>query len=62
MRGDSGYSQLFNTIDTSEEGSWKYWLVTNEPRSFSIPHLLHLHGHDLFVIGNGSGLYDEITA
>jgi FtsP/CotA-like multicopper oxidase with cupredoxin domain len=62
MRGDTNYPKLFNTIDASSEGSWNYWLIVNDPTAFPIPHPIHLHGHDFFVIGNGAGLFDEATA
>ncbi|KAF2173541.1 multicopper oxidase [Zasmidium cellare ATCC 36951] len=65
IRGDSNYPELFNTIEAARQGQWNYWLIVNDPRQslpFAIPHPVHLHGHDFFIIGSGSGPFDEATA
>ncbi|KAK2614816.1 hypothetical protein N8I77_001615 [Diaporthe amygdali] len=31
---------------------WVYWLIENDPEgAFSLPHPIHLHGHDFLVVG-----------
>ncbi|KAI9727714.1 MAG: hypothetical protein M1828_005942 [Chrysothrix sp. TS-e1954] len=62
MRGDTHLPKLFNTVDASKEGAWNYWLIVNDPTAFPIPHPIHLHGHDFFVIGSDVGPYNEATA
>ncbi|KAK4145141.1 laccase [Dichotomopilus funicola] len=37
-------------IDTADQ--WTYWLIENDPNGpFSLPHPMHLHGHDFLVLG-----------
>jgi len=40
-------------------GEWVY-LIVETP--IPLPHPIHLHGHDFFVLGSGPGTYNESTA
>lgn len=62
MEGNTSYPEAYNVINTNSEGSWNYWLITSDPNTFGLDHPIHLHGHDFFVIGQGSGTYDESSA
>jgi hypothetical protein len=62
MEGNTSYPETYNVINTNGEGSWNYWLITSDPNTFGLDHPIHLHGHDFFVIGQGTGTYDESTA
>lgn len=62
MRGDRHLPKLFNTVDASKEGAWNYWLIVNDPTASPIPHPIHLHRYDFFVIGSDIGSYNETTA
>lgn len=62
MSGNTSYPELYNVVDTNSEGSWNYWLIYSDPSVFGLPHPIHLHGHDFFVIGSGPGTFDESTA
>lgn len=62
MEGNTSYPETYNVINTNGEGSWNYWLITSDPNTFGLDHPIHLHGHDFFVVGQGTGTYDESTA
>lgn len=62
MEGNTSYPDYYNVINTNSEGSWNYWLITSDPNTFGLDHPIHLHGHDFFVIGQGSGTYQESSA
>jgi FtsP/CotA-like multicopper oxidase with cupredoxin domain len=62
MEGNTSYPATYNVINTNNEGSWNYWLITSDPNTFGLDHPIHLHGHDFFVIGQGSGTYQESSA
>jgi len=58
--------QLFNNATTfqtssnvlvlSDVNKWAYLIIES---ALPIPHPIHLHGHDFFVIGRGTGSYDS---
>jgi len=60
--GNTSYPELYNVVPTSSEGSWNYWLIYSDPTVFGLPHPIHLHGHDFFVIGSGSGTFNQASA
>jgi hypothetical protein len=38
---------------------WTFWIVQETPGSpVPIPHPIHLHGHDFYVLGQGAGTFD----
>ncbi|KAL1644911.1 hypothetical protein SLS58_003982 [Diplodia intermedia] len=41
-------------IKTPNEGDWIYVVAESEIR---LPHPIHLHGHDFFILGTGAGRY-----
>jgi FtsP/CotA-like multicopper oxidase with cupredoxin domain len=44
-----------NLIELKNRGDWFYLLITET--GLPVPHPIHLHGHDFFVIGSGSDTY-----
>src|ERR1700753_2380664 len=41
---------------------WLYWIiqeVRGTPITISIPHPIHLHGHDFYVLGQGDGQFSD---
>lgn len=62
MEGNSSYPSNLNVIPTTNEGDWNYWLIETVQGLPPIPHPIHLHGHDFFVLGSGSGTYDPSSA
>jgi FtsP/CotA-like multicopper oxidase with cupredoxin domain len=43
-------------IDTADE--WQYVAIST---SNTVPHPIHLHGHDFYILAQGSGTYDSST-
>ena len=39
--------ELNSTADTT----WTYWIIQQAPASPPVPHPIHLHGHDFYVLG-----------
>ncbi|KAK3669926.1 laccase, multicopper oxidase, benzenediol:oxygen oxidorectuctase [Recurvomyces mirabilis] len=62
MYKNTSYPAAFNAIPTVNEGAWNYVLVQQGQRVPPVPHPFHLHGHDFFVLGQGSGTFDQSTA
>lgn len=48
-----------NVFHLPEANKWVYWIVETD---LGVPHPMHLHGHDFWILGSGSGSYDESTA
>ncbi|KAH7135742.1 putative multicopper oxidase, type 1 [Dendryphion nanum] len=53
------YPRVFNLIEIPNENVWTFWIIqeTNGTR-VPIPHPIHLHGHDFYVLGQGVGQFD----
>lgn len=44
------------------DSQWTYWVIQVLSDAPPVPHPIHLHGHDFFVLGSGSGTLDLSTA
>ncbi|KAK6438685.1 laccase, multicopper oxidase, benzenediol:oxygen oxidorectuctase [Oleoguttula sp. CCFEE 5521] len=62
MDKNTNYPTDLNVWPSSAEGSWNYWLIQMAPNMPPVPHPIHLHGHDYFVIGYGNGQFNQSTA
>ncbi|KAL6703270.1 laccase, multicopper oxidase, benzenediol:oxygen oxidorectuctase [Coniothyrium glycines] len=40
---------------------WYLWWVQSTDTSVLLPHPLHLHGHDFYIVGRGAGTWDGST-
>ncbi|KAK4496969.1 hypothetical protein PRZ48_011418 [Zasmidium cellare] len=51
---------LYNVLNSAPSGAWNYWLIQQPLNSSitAIPHPIHLHGHDFFVLGQGNTTWD----
>jgi len=47
------------TINLPELGAWVYFVIESP---IPVPHPIHLHGHDFFVLASGIGSYDDSVA
>ncbi|KAF2494641.1 hypothetical protein BU16DRAFT_573046 [Lophium mytilinum] len=43
-------------LDVPNEGEWVYIIIES---GVALPHPIHLHGHDFFVLAEGNGTYDD---
>ncbi|KAH6637198.1 laccase [Chaetomium tenue] len=52
MTQNTSYPTSDNIVQVDGANQWTYWLVENDPDGpFSLPHPMHLHGHDFLVLG-----------
>ncbi|KAK3306164.1 laccase-1 [Chaetomium strumarium] len=52
ITGNTSYPSSNNLVQVDEKDAWTYWLIENDPDGgFSLPHPMHLHGHDFLVLG-----------
>jgi len=59
MNGNTNYTARMNVYDAASEGNWNYWVVQMGADAPPVPHPIHLHGHDFFVLGQGSGTFSS---
>jgi FtsP/CotA-like multicopper oxidase with cupredoxin domain len=58
---NANYPARANVQNVSNTG-WTYWVVQQDPNILAkIPHPIHLHGHDYWVIAQGTGNYTTAT-
>jgi hypothetical protein len=58
LDGSSSFPNDFNVMPTVSEGGWNFWLIQQSSSAPPIPHQIHLHGHDFFVLGQTTGTCD----
>ncbi|KAM7219662.1 laccase [Rhypophila decipiens] len=52
IQGNTSYPPADNLIHINQTNQWVYWLIENDPDGFfSLPHPIHLHGHDFLIVG-----------
>ncbi|KAI4726713.1 hypothetical protein E4T49_05551 [Aureobasidium sp. EXF-10728] len=62
QEGNTSYPDPYAVIEIPTEGTWTYWLVQMGQQNPPLPHPIHLHGHDFFVLGSGPGVFNSSTA
>ncbi|KAH0309446.1 putative multicopper oxidase, type 1, partial [Aureobasidium melanogenum] len=62
FEGNTSYPDPYAVIEVPTEGQWTYWLIQMGQQNPPLPHPIHLHGHDFFVLGSGAGVFDSSTA
>ncbi|KAI5251392.1 hypothetical protein E4T42_04329 [Aureobasidium subglaciale] len=62
FEGNTSYPDPYAVIEIPNEGQWTYWLIQMGQQNPPLPHPIHLHGHDFFVLGSGAGVFDSSTA
>lgn len=55
----SSSSSTNNLIELPNKGEWVYLLISES--GLPVAHPIHLHGHDFYVLGAGTGTYDSST-
>ncbi|KAF2269117.1 laccase precursor [Lojkania enalia] len=55
--GNTSYPQSYNLIEVSPSASWTYWVIQQAAGAPPIAHPIHLHGHDMYVLGTGTGTF-----
>ena len=60
--GNTNYPDDANVITLPDSGVWTYWViqeVAGDPFNVAVPHPIHLHGHDFYVLGAGTDTWTE---
>ncbi|KAK0940342.1 laccase, multicopper oxidase, benzenediol:oxygen oxidorectuctase [Friedmanniomyces endolithicus] len=63
--GNTSYPADLNLIQLPTEGRWTYWViqeVAGNPYNVAVPHPIHLHGHDFYVLGTGTTTWTAAAA
>ncbi|KZL86009.1 multicopper oxidase [Colletotrichum incanum] len=56
INGTTSWETDDAVIELSEANQWVYFVVQT---TLAVPHPIHLHGHDFFVLAQGSGTYSS---
>lgn len=57
-KGNSNYPKNYNLVKISDTAAWTYWVIQQAVGAPGLPHPIHLHGHDMYVLGTGAGQFD----
>lgn len=59
-RGHHSWASSSGVVELPHKNRWTYVVINTE---LSVPHPIHLHGHDFVVMAQGSGTHDgEVTS
>ncbi|KAH6871203.1 Cupredoxin [Thelonectria olida] len=56
VNGTTEYDTQDAVIELSEASQWVYFVVQT---TLAVPHPIHLHGHDFFILAQGTGTYSS---
>ncbi|KAK2625165.1 hypothetical protein QTJ16_005534 [Diplocarpon rosae] len=56
---ETNWTTSSHVIELPTDSQWVYFIIETTQ---AVPHPIHLHGHDFFVIAQGNGTYDSTTA
>jgi FtsP/CotA-like multicopper oxidase with cupredoxin domain len=59
LNGNATYATSNAVIELPNAGEWVYIVIET---TLGVPHPIHLHGHDFFVLAQGSGTYSSDVA
>ena len=60
LAGGTDFGNNSNVKEMTNNGWYLWWIQSTA--SIALPHPMHLHGHDFYVVGRGSGTWDGSTA
>jgi FtsP/CotA-like multicopper oxidase with cupredoxin domain len=56
--GNTTYDASEHVVQIPTANEWTYFIIST---TATVPHPIHLHGHDFFVLAQGTGTYDSST-
>ncbi|KIY00524.1 uncharacterized protein Z520_04209 [Fonsecaea multimorphosa CBS 102226] len=60
LSDNTSYPASMNLIALPDANAWSYWVIQAVPTiAPPLPHPIHLHGHDFYVLGAGSGIFNN---
>ncbi|KAF2864483.1 carbohydrate-binding module family 20 [Piedraia hortae CBS 480.64] len=63
--GDTNFGKTANLVNLPDAGVWTYWVIqeiAGNPYELFLPHPIHLHGHDFYVLGAGNTAWTADSA
>ncbi|KAF2131518.1 multicopper oxidase [Dothidotthia symphoricarpi CBS 119687] len=60
LAGSTNFGNNSNVHEMPSSGWYLWWIQSTA--SIALPHPIHLHGHDFYIVGSGSGTWDGTTA
>ncbi|KAF2472226.1 uncharacterized protein BDR25DRAFT_284795 [Lindgomyces ingoldianus] len=60
LNAGNDFGNNSNVHEMTTSGSWYLWWVQTTT-FIALPHPIHLHGHDFYIVGKGSGTWDGST-
>ena len=62
LSGNTSYAPNYNLIPLPKANAWSFWVIQAVPTiAPAIAHPIHLHGHDFYVLGAGTGIFANQT-
>ncbi|KAF2654402.1 multicopper oxidase [Lophiostoma macrostomum CBS 122681] len=58
LNGGSDYGNHSNIYEMSTANQWYLWYIQGPTTGFGLPHPIHLHGHDFYILKSGVGTWD----
>jgi FtsP/CotA-like multicopper oxidase with cupredoxin domain len=58
LEGKSNYGANSNIHEMSNKDGWYLWWIQTAT-SVTLPHPIHLHGHDFYLLGSGTGTWEQ---
>ena len=60
--GNTNYPTQYNLLDIPKADMWVFWVIQEVQGGVAnIPHPMHLHGHDFYFLGSGTGQFNMKT-
>lgn len=60
LEGKSNYGNNSNVHEMKNADGWYLWWIQTTT-AVALPHPIHLHGHDFYLLGKGDGVWDQTT-
>ncbi|KAJ9627644.1 laccase, multicopper oxidase, benzenediol:oxygen oxidorectuctase [Taxawa tesnikishii (nom. ined.)] len=56
------FEKKMNVFEINQKDMWTFWIIqTVQGDPVNLPHPIHLHGHDFYVLGQGAGVWDGVV-
>lgn len=56
---NNNFPENYNLITVPDSAKWTYWIIQQGAgQPFTLPHPIHLHGHDMYILGTGAGQFN----